>query len=84
VPFRRSPDVAFRILDGQGVVAVPGRSEVHVLNPVGTRVFELLDGQRDEEQIARTIEEEFDVTVDKAKADVREFLEDLVRKGMVA
>ena len=84
MPFRRSPDVAFRILDGQGVVAVPGRSEVHVLNPVGTRVFELLDGQRDEEQIARTIEEEFDVTVDKAKADVREFLEDLVRKGMVA
>ena len=83
-PPRRNPGVAFRIMDGQGMIAVPGRSEIHLLNEVGTRIYELVDGARDEEEIARIIVEEFDVTPEAARAHVQEFLEDLFSKGALA
>jgi Coenzyme PQQ synthesis protein D (PqqD) len=81
---RRNPDAAFRVIDGQGVIAVPGRSEVHLLNDVGTRIFELVDGQRSEQEIAAVIQQEFEVTEEQAGLDVAEFIDDLSRKGMLA
>ena len=82
---RRHPDTAFRqIGDEGGLVVLPGRAEVKVLNPVGIAVFSLLDGSRDLDTLAAAIAGEFDIEIDRAREDVVAFLAELEREGMLA
>ena len=82
---RRHPDTAFRqIGDEGGLVVLPGRAEVKVLNPVGIAVFSLLDGSRDLDTLAAAIAGEFDIEIEKAREDVIAFLSELQREGMLA
>jgi hypothetical protein len=82
---RRHPDTAFRqIGDEGGLVVLPGRSEVKVLNPVGIAVFSLLDGTRDLDTLAAAVAAEFDIEPSLAREDVVAFLSDLEREGMLA
>ncbi len=82
---RRHPDTAFRqVGDEGGLVVLPGRSEVKVLNPTGIAIYRLLDGTHTPEEIARAVTEEFEVSGERALEDVRTFLEDLERNGMLA
>ena len=81
---RRHPDTAFRkIGDDGGLVVLPGRAEVKVLNPVGIVVFSLLDGTRDVDALTEAVTAEFDVPTDEARAGVVAFLHDLNRQGML-
>ena len=81
---RRASESAFRTVgDEGGLVVLPGRAEVKVLNPVGSRVYALIDGKRTLGEIVGTIEQEFDVTIDQATADVEEFLSILESEGLV-
>lgn len=82
---RRHPDTAFRqIGDEGGLVVLPGRAEVKVLNPVGIAVFSLLDGSRDLNALAAAVAGEFDIELDRAREDVVEFLTELQREGLLA
>lgn len=81
---QRNPETAFRqIGDEGGLVVVPGRAEVKVLNPVGIAIFRLLDGRHTVAEIARAVASEFDVTEERALADVGAFLDELDRNGML-
>jgi hypothetical protein len=81
---RRHPDTAFRkIGDEGGLVVLPGRAEVKVLNPVGIAVYALLDGTRDLDALSQAIAEQFDVEPDTARRDVEAFVADLRRAGMI-
>jgi hypothetical protein len=81
---RRHPDTAFRSVGEEGgLVVLPGRAEVKVLNPVGSKIFSLLDGRHTREQIAEAVAEEFDVTREQASEDLRQFLEELESNGML-
>ena len=82
---RRHPDTAFRkVGDEGGLVVLPGRAEVKVLNPVGIAVFSRLDGSRDLSALAAEVAEEFDIEFDQARMDVADFLAELERAGMLA
>ena len=82
---RRHPDTAFRqVGDDGGLVVLPGRAEVKVLNPVGIAVFSRLDGSKDVDALAAAVAEEFDVELDQARQEVVEFLQDLAREGLLA
>ena len=82
---RRHPDTAFRqIGDEGGLVVLPGKAQVKVLNPVGIAVFSLLDGSRDIDTLAGAVAGEFDIEIDKAREDVVTFLDELQREGMLA
>jgi Coenzyme PQQ synthesis protein D (PqqD) len=81
---RRHPDAAFRrIGDEGGLVVLPGRSEVKVLNPVGIAVFSLLDGSRDVNDLAEAVAAEFDIDLNRAREDVMAFLTELQHEGML-
>ena len=81
---RRHPDSAFRpVGDEGGLVVLPGRSEVKVLNPVAIKVFGLLDGSHSVDQIAGLVTEEFDVGEEQALEDIHAFLAELDRNGML-
>jgi len=81
---QRHPNTAFRSIgDEGGLVVLPGRSEVKVLNPVAIKVFELLDGKHSIDAIARAVTEEFDIDESQAAADISDFVESLRQNGML-
>ena len=81
---RRHPDSAFRKIGDEGLVVLPGRAEVKVLNPVGMLVFAQLDGSKDVEALVAAVAEEFEVDVEAARQDVVTFLDQLRENGMLA
>jgi hypothetical protein len=76
----RAERTASRTIDGRAVVISIDRNRVHVLNDVGTHVWELCDG-RTLDAIVRDVVERFEVEPERAALDVRAFAEVLVRVG---
>jgi hypothetical protein len=83
-PPRKHPDVASRLFDEEAFVVVPRTGSYEILNKVGTRVWELIDGERSVEEIVRIICEEYEVDPEQAEADVREVLESFRTHEMLA
>ena len=82
---RRHPDTAFRPVGEEGgLVVIPGRSEVKVLNPVAIKVFSMLDGSHSVEAIVAAVTDEFDVNDEQAATDVQTFLGELNANGLLA
>ena len=71
---------ASRVLDGKAVVITIDRNQLHVLNAVGTRVWQLADG-RSIDAIAEQIVQEFEVDRERAQADVLAFAEQILSVG---
>jgi hypothetical protein len=65
------------------MVVVPGRAEVQILNPVGTRVWSLIDGERSVLQIIEALTGEYDVDETQLERDVREFVDSLDQRDML-
>src|SRR5687768_1168577 len=56
---------------------------IYVLNPVGSRIWELLRAPTTVERIADAVAGEFAVTPQDAAGDVAEFLESLSTRGLI-
>jgi hypothetical protein len=81
----RNPDNSFRAIgDEGGLVVLPGRAEVKVLNPVAIKIYSCLDGSRSVREIVSEVTSEFDVSDEVALRHVREFLSELADHGMLA
>lgn len=78
-----APGVISRLMDGEAVLVHPAQGKVRVLNTVGARVWELADGSRDLAAVAEAIAAEYDISSERALADVTAFCEDLVRRGVM-
>jgi GeoRSP system PqqD family protein len=76
----QSERTAARVIDGKAVVISIDQNQVHVLNSVGTRVWELCDG-RAVDDIIDQIVLEFEVEREQAARDVEAFAERLVAVG---
>jgi hypothetical protein len=57
---------------------------IFTLNPVGSRIWELLENPVSPSRLVETIEREFDVSEADAAQDVGEFLDSLRAAGLVA
>ena len=79
----RNPDAAYRLYDGEGVIVQAETMMVRVVNPTGSRVWELLDGERAVGRIIETICEEYEVAREEAEGDVLRFLDELEENGLV-
>jgi hypothetical protein len=79
----KSPKTAWRIIEGEAVILSMDTKVLRGLNPVGSRIWELIDGQRSLEEITETIVLEFDVTPADAAQDVRAFIQELLDGGLV-
>ena len=78
-----APGMVGRIVGDEAVIVLPGQGQVKVLNEVGARIWELADGSRTMQQIAREICQEFDVDETQAETDVNSFVGILVQKGIL-
>jgi hypothetical protein len=79
----RSERTAFRVVGGEALVMVVDRKELHRLNDVGSRVFELCDGQTDIDAMVEVIVKEFVVDPPTARADVVNFITELAATGAI-
>jgi hypothetical protein len=72
------PQTAGRVIDGEAVLILSDSAEINVLNPVGSRIFELIDGETSLEQIVETIVQEYNVNRADAERDTVAFVQELV------
>jgi len=82
---QRNALVVFDTVDGKAVLVDPAGKELITLNPVGTAVWNLLDGERDIASLAHAVGAEFPtVPVDRIAADVEAFVAELGRLGLLS
>jgi hypothetical protein len=81
--YRRDSRLPFQEIQGQAVVVVPARRELHELDEVGTFLWAELSRERSLEDLVTSLCEAFDVGTETATSDVREFLASLEEKGLV-
>jgi pyrroloquinoline quinone biosynthesis protein D len=76
-------EVRFRNVGGEGVVLRQEAREVLVVNGVGARVLELLDGRRSVAEVAAVLREERDAPPEAIERDVEAFVDELLAAGVV-
>ena len=75
---RRAENVTYDIVDGRAVIVDPQGRELLTLNPVGTLVWEALDGRRDVAELVDHLTTRIDdVPPEQARTDVAQFLAEL-------
>ena len=79
----KSPSAAYQIIEGEAVIIVPSEQMVNVLNPVGSRIWDLADGRKTVGEIAEILTGEFHVPYETALNDAIEFTGDLAEKKMM-
>ncbi|MCZ7574613.1 MAG: PqqD family protein [Ardenticatenaceae bacterium] len=77
------PQTASRVFAGEAVIITPAENMVRLLNPVGSRIWELADGMGTPEQITLALADEFDVDLSAARRSVAAFLEELSGKELL-
>ena len=80
----KAPHTASRLIAGEAVILSLDTKVLRGLNPVGSRVWDLIDGARTVDDIVDVIVGEFDVARAVAAEDVRTFIQQLVDRGLAA
>lgn len=79
----KAPTTAWRIIEGEAVILCMETKVLRSLNPLGSRVREMIDGERSMDEIVGQIVREFDVEPGRAAEDVGAFVQELLDKGLV-
>jgi PqqD family protein of HPr-rel-A system len=81
----RSADVISRTLAGDdgAVLLHLGTGQYHTLNPVGSRIWELLESPLTELELNRRLVEEFDADQDSLAHDIRTFIQELLDRNLI-
>lgn len=80
--YKKNSNIVYRKI-ADNFILVPIKHKVgdlesiYTLNEVGARIWELIDGKRNTEQIRNIIIEEFQVSPQEAGKDLSEFIEKL-------
>lgn len=81
--FKRNEKTAWRIIEGEGVlVDTDGGNFIH-LNETAAEIWNSMDGKRTVAEITEHICDTFEVTKESAEKDTIEFLDDLLKHGVV-
>ena len=81
---RRRSGVVFQELEGEAVLVHLDRGTCFTLDPIGTRIWQLIGDECDLDRIATVLTAEFDVARDVAERDLRGLIEELLARELVA
>ena len=79
----RHPDLAFRLFDGEAVIIDPNTGKIYMLNAVGSRIWELVDGARTLIEIGEALHREYEIDVEQAAESARAFCETLAERRLI-
>lgn len=80
---RRAADVVFHELEGEAVIVNLNRGTCFTLDPVGTRIWELLGEEDRLHEIVRMLIAEFDVDEQTAAGDLLQVVGALLARELV-
>jgi hypothetical protein len=80
---RRVEGLPHQSIDGQMLVVVHGRLEVHLLSPTAARIWELLAEGVTVDTLVDRLVGEYEVEAAVARGDVESVLAEMREKGMV-
>jgi len=80
----QSPHIAARTLGEDTVIMSTLDSTVYMLNSVGTAIWNAVNGKTPLSHIATALCAEFDVTAQEAHGDAKEFVDQLIKHGILA
>ena len=78
------PRTASRVFSGEAVIITPADNVIRMLNPTGSRIWELADGSRTVDEIVDVLVDEYDVDFTRAQQTTRDLLSELDEKGLIA
>ena len=82
--FARAPDAHFEVVEGRALILDPTGKEMVTLNPVGTLVWEALEGPLDVDGLVeRVLPQVTGVGRDDLERDVRTFVDELVSSALI-
>jgi ABC-type uncharacterized transport system ATPase subunit len=80
---RRAPDSRYRRVQDEGVVIRQSTAEALVVNELGARLLDLIDGQTAIQGLVDQLEKEYEVERSRLETDVLAYLGELERIGLV-
>jgi hypothetical protein len=79
----RNPQLAWREIEGEIVIISPEDSQVHELNETAALVWKSADGAQSVDEIAAGMTAQYEVSLDRALADVAELIAQLREKQLL-
>ena len=64
-----------RIIEKEAIVILPAQGQVKVLNEVGARIWELVDGHKSTSDLIDIICEEYDISREEVEQDTMDFVQ---------
>jgi len=81
--FAVSPNIAHREIDGRVLVLLPGDSHLYAFNEPGRLIWRAVLRRQKPAAIAAAIARRFRIPLARAERDVRDLLDDLLRRGVL-
>lgn len=79
----RNPKIAARVINGETMVLTPHDSVLHTLNPVATRVWQLMPDHMTYASLAEALASEYEVDPATAEQDVRELVAAMLERQIL-
>ena len=81
--YQVDPDVLFSNIDGEVIILSQQEESYLSLDPTGSRIWHLLADTLTLDQLVDLLTEEYEVSAEECRADVQDFLEDMVARGLI-
>jgi len=81
---RRLESIVSELTGDEAVLLLPERREIKVLNEVGARTWDLIDGNRTVTDIVAVICGQYEATREQVESDTIAFLNELLALGVIA
>ena len=78
----RHPDMLSAEIGGEAVMMSIEKGAYFGLNPVATRIWDLIEQPKSLAELVTVIFEEYEVSPEQCEADVREFSADMIERGL--
>lgn len=77
------PDALSRVFGEEAVIISAKENKVRMLNPTGSRIWGLSNGNHTLQEIALELTVEFDIDFNQASHSVDSFVNDMVQRGLL-
>ena len=81
--WRRRKGVDFTVMDGEAVLVEPKSGRYLSMDPVATRIWEILEETGDPEAVIERMLEDFEVEEARLRGDVHALLEECMQLGLL-
>ena len=78
----RHPDMLSAEIGGEAVMMSIENGAYFGLNPIATRIWDLIEQPKTIAELIQTITDEYDVSAEQAADDVQEFVADMLERGI--